>query len=91
MTILTRTPRHQAATVSRIVAHNLRTAASRKGLSVRDLRSIERGNHIPAGRLFLALAGIGLTVTHMFVLQAELGLDVSQIFAGTTRNQGVQS
>ena len=79
--------RRQAAASSRIIARNLRAAVRHEGLNARELRSIERRHGIPAGALFLALAGIRLNVTHMYVLQHELGLSVTQVFAGTGSNE----
>jgi len=83
MTKATRTTRRQAAADTRVIACNLRAAARHEGITVRELRAIERRNYIPTGRLLLALAGISLKTSHMFVLQYELGLSVSQVFLGT--------
>ena len=78
-----RTVLHQARASSRIIARNLRVAVRENGVSFGDLRALERRSYLPTGRLFLALTGIKVTVSSMLVLQTELGMTLSDVFAGT--------
>ena len=78
-----RTNHRQAKANTRVIARKLRGAARRWGVTVHELRAIERHHNRPAGRLFLALAGIRLDVTDMLILQKELGLDLASLIAGT--------
>ena len=78
-----RTARRRARGNTRIIARNLRTAARHNGVTIGDLRAIADRNYLPTGRLILALAGIKMTVSSMLVLHTELGMTVSDVFAGT--------
>jgi len=82
-TLAIRTLRRQAKANTRIIARNLRTAVRKNGVTVNDLRAIERRYYLPAGRLFLALTGMKISVSSMLVLHTELGMAVSDVFAGT--------
>jgi len=89
MSKTTRANRRQFNSDTRIIARNLRAAARHDGMTWRELRAVEQRHRIPAGRLLLALAGIRLLASDMILLQFELGLSVSQVFAGTSRSKQV--
>lgn len=78
-----RTFRRRGRTLSRDVARNLRAAARTQHLNLRDIRRIERENHMHPGTLLLTFAGLRVMVSHVFVLQSKLGLSVDDVFAGT--------
>ena len=79
----TRTLRRHGRANTRIIARNLRAALRESGVTISDLRALERRHYLPTGRLFLALTGFSMSVSSMLVLQAELGMAISEAFAGT--------
>jgi len=85
----TRTLRRHGRANTRIIARNLRAALRESGVTISDLRALERRNYLPTGRLFLALTGIRITVSSMLVLHTELGMTLSDVFAGTSDMEAV--
>ena len=84
-----RTVRRHGRANTRIIARNLRTAARENGVTISDLCALERRNYLPTGRLFLALTGIKITVSSMLILHIELGMTLSDVFAGTRDMEAV--
>ena len=85
----TRTVRRHGRANTRIIARNLRAAARENGITISDLRALERRNYLPTGRLFMALIGVKITVSSMLVLHTELGMTISDVFAGTRDMEAV--
>lgn len=75
--------RRQAKSNARIIARNLRAARRQNQVSLSALRDIERSNYMPAGHLFLALAGIKMSGSDMFLLARECGISLTDALSGT--------
>jgi hypothetical protein len=78
-----RTVRRHASAQTRIIARDLRLAARKRRVTCSSLRSLERLHGLPAGRLFLALAGIRPTIAEVLILQTAFGMSIASVFAGT--------
>ena len=87
MTNVKRTDRSKFTADSRIIAHNLRVALRHEGITLLELRAIERRHGLTPGRLFIALAAGRLMVSHMLTLMFELGITSEQVFAGTSSSE----
>lgn len=75
--------RRQAKSNTRVIARNLRAARRQSQVSLTTVRDLERSNYMPTGHLFLALAGIKLNFSDLFLLTREFDITFTDALHGT--------